>query len=721
MSYSTHSISETRVSLREDLVFRPQRYQEESCYVIEDPATTSFHRIGIAEYTFISLLDGTRSIRDAMHHASSSLGRDALNEQEAATICRWLVDSGLAKTHTSDEAQRLHKKNQARQAQQNKQWKNPIVAKIPLFQPERFLDHVAPWCMWTTRWPMFALWMMGVCVAMHQLVTHGSRLRLEANQVLIPHNWLSLGLTWLLLKVVHEFYHALFCRKFGGEVREAGAVVIACAPIFYVDVTSSWRFASKWQRMLVAAAGMLAEVFIGAIAALVWVHGPEGTVQQVALNVMLLSTVTTLLFNANPLMRFDGYYILSDLLEIPNLAPQGQQYLSYWGRRYLYGVDAQSPLTRRGQDLFVRCYGVAAMVWRFLITISIGLVVATLFEGVGMVIVAVAGVLWVARPLIQNLHYFVLGGNVDKPNRLYTTKLAMGMTVVLVALGVLAPWPFAIKAPGVIDYRAGGQVRTEVAGFVREVHVQPGQLVEQGQLLVELENAQLTAEAKRIASEVNASQKRIDMAAYQGNIAALRIEQENLKNFRSQWSERKKQIASFQILAPSAGKIVADDLDSLTGTYLEIGYELLQIGDESQKQIRLSIAQSDALLFAGSVGKQATVKLRGGKRERLTLPIMIVEPGASTAIEYPAVTAAGGGSLAVRPKAAAHTAAGQDWEFVEPRLAGLIRLPEEEANRLRAGQLAMVRLPMARSQLGRGVYQFAERWIRQKWRSIQKT
>ncbi len=720
MEHSTNSIGEVRITLRDDIRFRPQQYGGETSYVIEDPATSSFYRIGVPEYTLISLLDGKNSISDAMHHASSVLGRDAFTEHDAASISRWLVECGLAKTNTSDESNRWHQKSDERRSQTLQQWLNPLVTKIPLFCPERLIDRVSPWLMWTTTPLMLLVWIGAIGLAAHQLITHGNKIAVNFSEVLTPHNWIWLGAIWLILKLVHESYHALFCRKYGGEVREAGVVLIAFAPIFYVDVTSSWRFASKWQRIMIAAAGMCAEIFIGAIAAIVWVRTDPGVLNQIAFNVLLLSTVTTLLFNMNPLMRFDGYYMLSDLIEIPNLAPQGQQYLSYLGRRYLYAVELTPTLEWDAHDVFIKCYGIAAMFWRILITVGIALMAATLFHGAGLVLVAIGAVFWIGVPVFQNLRYFLFGREQERSRRVYCLLRIATAVGLLTMVCLFAPWPFFVKAPAVVDYQAGGIVRTGVGGFVRQVHVRAGESVEQGQLIAELENAELLAEANRLTYALDASKKRIDIASRAGEVSAQLMEQDNRRNLETQLAERKKQLANFQIVAPMSGQIVSGDLEALLGTYLPEGHELLVIGDETQKEIKLSIAQRDAELFTSQIGANVTVKMRGGNHEKLELPIAAVEPGASTSVEYAALTAAAGGSLVVRPKAVADDSQ-QQWEFVEPRLTGRIELGPEEAKQVRAGQLAMVKLPVSRSKFGTGVYRFAERWLRQRWEFIQRS
>ena len=720
MHFSTTSIGEARVTLRSDIRFRPQRFAGESCYVVEDTVASHFYRIGIAEYTFISFLDGRNTIADAMHHTSAVLGPHAFSENDAAAICRWLVDVGLASTHTSGEARRLHEQAQTQDRTRRQQRTNPFFAKIPLLHPDAVLSRIAPGMMWLTSRPLFGVWLVVVLSAGYQLFLHSDQAIHKASGVLTMDNWLWLALTWLILKAVHEFAHALFCKKYGGEVREAGIALVALAPICYVDVTSSWRFSSKQQRICVAAAGMYAEIFLGAVAVFVWLHSPPGVIHQAAFNVVILATVTTVLFNANPLMRFDGYYLLADWLEIPNLSSQGRSYLSYLGRRYFFGAKLTSPLSYSLQHVFIRLYGVSAHVWRLVVTVGIALVLASLFHGAGIVVVVVTLLVWVGTFVVQSLRYFALGNGHEQPHRKYCVALATTWIACL-ALGCLTiPWPFAVKAPAIVDYQAGGVVRTEVAGFVKHVHVHSGERVQQGQLLAELTNPQLEAETNRLRYVLQAVEKRIAILSRAGDVAAQRIELETRQNVRLQLDERQHQLAGLRLLAPSDGKVISQDLDSLVGTFLEQGRELLTIGNERQKELQVSIAQDDAKLFASQVGAPVHVRLRGGDRRRLNLPLHQVRPGATTDVAYVALTAVGGGPVSVRAKP--HVQDAQPaWEFVEPRLTGLIQLQPDVAERIMAGQTAVVRLPIARSRIGTALYRMTESWLSSRWQRIRQS
>ena len=214
----------------------------------------------------------------------------------------------------------------------------------------------------------------------------GSCLLASSHLIFSPHNWLSMAIVWVLLKIAHELAHALACKRYGGEVRDMGLVFILFAPAAYVDVTSCWRFSSKWQRMHVAAAGMYVELVLAAMAAIAWSQTDSLVVRHWLFNVILMASVSTLLFNANPLMRFDGYYLLADLLEIPNLSPEGSRFVQQLGSRIFFGSRpaGQSPLGWRGCSF--ACYGLAAWLWRLAVCGSLLAASAILWQGAGLML-----------------------------------------------------------------------------------------------------------------------------------------------------------------------------------------------------------------------------------------------------------------------------------------------------------------------------------------------
>ena len=271
------------------------------------------------------MFDGQTSVGEAVVRLSKLDLEHQLTEAEATAVCKWLVDAELAHTSASSDGRRLAINAVDRTIKRRLGLWNPLCMKVPLAYPDRWVAKVTPWLGSFFTAGFTLLGAILVIVASYQVTAAWENFSAASRGIFTPARWLWLVACWLLLKVVHESAHAIVCRKYGGPVHEAGAIFVLFAPLAYVDLTSSWRFRSKWKRIHTAAAGMYVELWIAAIAAIAWVATDPGQVNDLCFNLVLMASLTTIVFNANPLMRFDGYYMLSDLLEIPNLYSEGQQ------------------------------------------------------------------------------------------------------------------------------------------------------------------------------------------------------------------------------------------------------------------------------------------------------------------------------------------------------------------------------------------------------------
>ena len=305
--------------LRGGLVVTPQTVGGQRIYVVEDLLSGNFYRLGPRECEFVFHLDGTKSVRDVLQLLAETTPDQSLSDDEAIALCHWLMGAELVSTAASLQPERLASVAELRRQRNGWARINPLMIRVPLFSPDRFLELLRPWVSWIYSPLAVAMAVVLGAAAGGRLLADGGQLFVQSLEgIFAPGQQLQLVACSLILKLVHEISHGVACRRYGGYVRESGVLLLLLAPIPYVDVTSSWRFCSKWQRIQVAAAGMYVKLVLAAVAALVWsVTGP-GPLNQLCANVVLMASITTAIFNANPLMRFDGYYILSDLLEIPN-------------------------------------------------------------------------------------------------------------------------------------------------------------------------------------------------------------------------------------------------------------------------------------------------------------------------------------------------------------------------------------------------------------------
>ncbi|MEO8496039.1 MAG: hypothetical protein ABI614_13285 [Planctomycetota bacterium] len=340
---------------------------------------------------------------------------------------------------------------------------------------------------------LFSFWAMlagllVIAAGVGTVVSHAEKFAAASHSVLTPHNWVWLGLAWLGLKIVHELAHGLCCKYHRGEVREAGVVFMLLAPMAYIDVTSCWRFPSKWQRIHVAAAGMYVELLLASVAAIVWSRIDSPVFNHLLYNVIVMASLSTLLFNANPLMRFDGYYILADLLGIPNLGSEASRFVKQLANRIFFGARMQ-PFELVGLRLWcVRMYGLASAAWRLLLCFSLATAASVLLHGAGVVLAFCGLFAWFGLPAWQVATD--LARRFHEARASFVRALCVGcvLAMALALVGTQVPWPGAMTAPAIVEYAEQSIVRSRAAGFVTRVCVGDGELVTAGQLLLELSN-----------------------------------------------------------------------------------------------------------------------------------------------------------------------------------------------------------------------------------------
>jgi putative peptide zinc metalloprotease protein len=719
---TTFELGEAKLALRDDLRFSVQGSRVgEQAYLIEDKATGDFYRVGQAEYTFISLLDGQTTLATAVARTCSLVGRDAFNEEDASGICKWLVDSGLAATRASTSARRIDRKRKEAQSQQLTQKLNPISIRIPLFNPSRFVRFATRYTAWAFTIPIGIVWLVVCGWALLELCMNAGTVASHEIQVFSRDNMFWLGVVWVLLKLVHETGHAVACRRFGGSVRKCGVLLLLLIPLPFVDVTSSWRFGNKYHRMIVSAAGMLIELFLAAIATLVWLRVDPGMVSQQAMNVMLAASVNTLLFNANPLMKFDGYHILSDWLEIPNLAKHGNAHVMGVMRKHLLGVSGSRLPWSGFRGRFIKFYGFAAIVWKVLICISLVLAASNLLPGFGFLIAALAFGLWLALPVIKFAKYLWRGTEYEQPHRLRFGIIIASVCLIGGVLGSALPSPSVISAPIVIDYKPMSIVRAETSGFVKSVHVHPGQQVAAGSMLLELENPELELQLREVESRILQTKLRAANRQKLHQVSAWQLEQETLTALSKQRDGLQQRVAGLTVKAPTAGEVIADSMRQLVGTYVHPGDKLLSIGDNESKEAIALVSQRDGRHLIASEGEEVEMRI-WGEFKLSPGKIREISPRQQTQPPHFAFAGVYGGPLAVVERAQYEQAAPENVDpedasqlsLLEPRLAVRIGMDPATCSQLRSGQCGIVYLRMRETSIGPYLYENISAWLKRQ-------
>jgi len=676
-SESWYRVAELSPRLRATVQVHRQHYRGRMWHVIQDPSSNQFFRLNEAAYRFVALLDGRKNVAEVWRICQDQLGDSAPTQGEAIQLLGQLYTSNLLHAELPPDAEGLFKRHQKRVRREVQGYlMNLLFIRIPLLDPDNFLNAWVSAVSWLFTWFGFVLWLGLIGTGLYFVIEKWSDLYKGADKVLDAENLPFLYLSFVLVKVVHEFGHAFMCKVFGkrtgtgGEVHVMGVMFLVFTPMPYVDASSAWAFRSRRQRILVGAGGMIVELAVAAVAAIVWYYTGESTVNKIAYNVMFIASVSTILFNANPLLRYDGYYMLSDILEIPNLAQRSKQYIYYLVRKYVWSVkQARNPAHSRGEKAWFVFYGIASTIYRVLICVSILLFVADKLFMFGLVLAVAAAVAWVLVPLGKFAHYLLTSGELMR-----VRGWAIGSTAATVAAAVIGvgfvPAPDNFRLEGYVDPVRQEIVHAAADGFVTGVMESNRQVEPGGEPLVIARSPELSSQLDELLAQRRELETRRRQAMTKDN-AQAQIIAEQLAAVEEHKARVAKQIDSLTIRASFGGEWISPDIDRARGSYIRRGDAVGMLATLAPQLVIRAVVSQDVvdMLLAGPAEDKArtassapaTTQPRGRWRE-LSIRIKglpdvemagritrVIEAGQDR-LATPALGYAAGGTIRTDPK-----------------------------------------------------------------------
>jgi putative peptide zinc metalloprotease protein len=467
------------------------------------------------------------------------------------------------------------------------------------------------------------------------------------DQLLTGQNVVILALLFTVLKILHELGHGLAAKISGGAVHETGVMLLVFAPVPYVDVSSSAALRSKWRRILISAAGMLVELFVASLALYVWLSVEPGLVRAVCYNTMLIAGISTVIFNGNPLLRFDGYYILCDLIEIPNISGRSIRYWAWIIDRWIFGANVDGQNASFGEQIWLAVYAPLAFTYRSFVTIVIALFVANSYFIVGFGLAAwavVSGLLW---PIIKGFAHVLTSPQLAQ-RRLPAVSLTFGTAAVAIAALFAVPLPPHTSAEGIIWPPEDSIVRSTADGFVAGLAVPAGTYVVPGTLLVRAEEPDLTAEIQIAAAQVDAGKVRLESEEFSDRVQAMVTRQE-LGVLEERLRRSKQKAAELLVRSRAAGLFVVPHAGDLPGRFVRRGEVIGYIAQPESRIVRVVVTQSDIDLVRMHLD-QIEVKLPQQPTQILPARLLREVPAGSEDLPSKALTSTGGGSLVADPR-----------------------------------------------------------------------
>jgi putative peptide zinc metalloprotease protein len=592
-----YRVSDLHPRLRAGVRVQRQTYRGEVWYLLIDAANGRQQRINRAAYELIGRFDGRTSVNQAWTLLLEKLGDHAPTQEEVVRIVARLSESELVQLETKPDIEGLFRKR-AERSRRRRPWVNPLAVSLPLFDPSRLLERLQPVSRWLLHPAAFVLWTAAVLAAALAAGAHWAALQDHAAKYMTTAYYLMLAwICYPVIKGLHELAHALAVRRWGGEVHEMGITLLFFMPAPYVDASAANAFRDRWHRAAVSAAGIIVELGLAAAALFIWLEVEPGVLRDLAFVTLFLCCASTLLFNANPLLRFDGYHLLCDLLELPNLALRSQAYWMHLALRLLGGA-AQPPVIARGERIWLLLYLPASCAYRLALALGLTLWLGAKSEWLGWLATLLVVAFMVVRPTLTALRSLLAALPLGGPRRRATfvsTAAGAGAAALLLA----APLPSALVVQGVVWPPEQAQVRAETEGFIVEVLARDGQMVEVGTPLIELSEPALRAEHEALQWRVQglqAQQYRLLLS----DPAQTKNAIEELGRAQTELDRIEARVENLTVRSKTAGRLILPRSEDLPGGFVPKGTTLGYILTSAPTAVRAVVPNESAPLIRAS-------------------------------------------------------------------------------------------------------------------------
>jgi putative peptide zinc metalloprotease protein len=649
-SPSWYRVAQLRPRLRPHARIHRHHYRGQLWYVLEDRVSRKMHRFNPVAHYVIGLLDGRRTVHEIWDNACERFGDDAPTQDEVIRLLGQLHAAEVLQSEAMPDVAELVRR--ARKGGRKTWLQNlmsPLAIRLPLVDPDRALEHWLPWYRPWFGWLGFLVWLAVVGYGAVLAASHWGELTEDVtSRVLAPENLLLLWLVFPLVKALHELGHACAVKAWGGEVHEMGIMLLVLMPIPYVDASAASAFREPQRRVAVGAAGMLVELFIAAIAMMLWIDMQPGLMRAVLYNIMLVAGVSTVVFNANPLLRYDGYYILADLVQIPNLRVRANQYLTQLVDSRLFGVSNAAPEPESGESGWLAFYAVGSFVYRTFVMCAIALFIASQYLFVGVLLALWTVATSMVFPLAKGVGYLLMHPRLRR--RRPRALLVTGATGALLYLGLfVAPFPLWSTADGVIALPEESYVRAGADGFVKRVAAKPGALVTRGTPLIETDDPLLRLKVRMLEAQVRLLAAKANAARVDNRVKwALTLEE--MQSVQAELAQAREREADLEILADATGTFVLTKAaPDLPDRFLRRGEPLGYVLPAQTVTARVLVSQ-DHVDLVRSRTERVEVMIAGRLHGSYPAVIRREVPAASNRLSNLALSNVGGGAAALDPR-----------------------------------------------------------------------
>ena len=685
-------LATVQVSLRCEVEVTRDTFRGVPAYVVRDTVTSATQRVSASDYAVLAALDGRHPLGEVFNRLVGARKLKASSERDFYNFVLELHRAGFLNLPIPGGDALYERFQRRRREAIAKKFTGFLFMQVPLFSPDRFLnrtvDFVRPLF---TRW-FFAVWLLLMGVGATIVVDRWDDLASPFSALLGDDAWMATLIVLVFLKVIHEFGHAYACKSFGGSVPEMGVTFIVLTPLAYVDATSAWGFPRQRDRIIVSLAGMYFEMFFAAMAIVVWAMTPPGAVNSIAYQAFLLGSLVTIVFNINPLMRFDGYYLLSDMLGIPNLRGRSMKFLRRVFDRVVLGLPNPDRSFSATLKLILFTYGISASIYRVVLVLGISAMIATKLYFVGVAL----GAVYIAQTLLTMMgktarHLWVSPETAPARVRAVAVSIVIfaGIPVAVstVEVGV------AVEASGTVEHAVQTVVRSAADGVLVEYPAKLGKFVQPGSPLASLDNREYTSRLRELQTRLDRTDVEIGIQQLVDRPAAAQTRMRR-EYYTSQVQRAATNVENLQVLAGAHGTVVRKAPLPL-GSRVVRGTEIATIAHGPR--VARFLVDSVVLTEAGlAVGDRVPCRFVAYPKLVVHARVERIAPVGTRAIEDVALTNVAGGDIVVDPI---------EREAQQAYFEVTTRLEDADLVTLRTGMTTRLRLASPERSLARHVYE----------------
>mgnify|MGYP002623437513 CR=1 FL=1 len=633
-----------RLRRRGDLTAQRHRYLGRSYWVVKEPISLKYFRFQEEEYDVLNLLDGKRSLAEVKEAFEAQHPPQKVTLADVHQFVSQLHRSGLVISEAPKQGKSLYtRSSEVKRREWMQRLSSVLAMRFKGIDPEWILNRGYPFVAWLFH-PAMVIFCVLMALAALLLVTvqfDSFSQRLPTfHEFFGPKNWLLLAIVLGVTKVLHEFGHGFSCKHFGGECHEMGVMLLVLTPCLYCNVSDSWLLRNKWHRAAIGAAGIYVELLLASAATFIWwFTQPDTLINLVALQVMFVCSISTILFNGNPLLRYDGYYILSDILEIPNLRQKASQVLGRLASKWCLGLELpENPFLPRNNQLLFASYTIASTIYRWVVVFSILFFLNKVFEPYGLKVLGQIIMLFglfglVVMPLYKIVKFLRVPGRLDQVKR-KNVLITAGVAAAVLAFVLLVPLPCSVKCAVELRPRDSRLVYVKVPGVIAPdgIHREFGKPVEADAPLLTLVNHDLSLSLTDLQGRIAQQETVIagmetQRAVAPAGVGDLPAARESLQALREQLREKQSDAGQLTIRAPISGTLLPPPSrphqppsdgrlpewegtpfdEKNTGAYLDESVQIGEIADPTQMEAVVIVDQGDVELV--TIDQKVRIKL----------------------------------------------------------------------------------------------------------------